>query len=296
MIDLKLLIQAGVQFGHQTWRWNPNMAPYIWGKKNGVHLIDVSKTAFQLEKAAQFLEGVATEGKQVLWVGTKTSAKETVEAIGRNFKCPSVAHRWVGGTLTNNSQVKKSITKLLHLQDVIEKATVGAYTKKELGSIQKLVDRLEKNVGGIKNMTWPVGALIVVDIRKEHSAVREAIAAGVPVVAIVDTNNDPSLVDYVIPANDDVARSVKVILDYLAEAVERGLKVAKETKKAAQTTAEVPADRMISQMVEQAFGLEGASAEAKKAGAGNKPGAQRRGPVRGGSSRPGGNAPRRPKE
>ena len=296
MIELSLLIQNCVQFGHQTWRWCPRMAPFIWGKKNGIHLIDVSKTAQQLERAAQFLESIASEGKQILWIGTKPAAKETVDAIGRRLRMPAVAHRWIGGTLTNNSQVKKSITKLLHLKDVIEKYDKEQYTKKELGTVQKLADRLNKNVGGIQTLNWPVGALVVVDIRKEHSAVREAIAAGVPVVAIVDTNNDPSTVEYPIPANDDVARSIRVLLDYLADAAERGYKVAKASRKAPEAAASAVAQQQeVAQLVEQAIGLsEEETNDNKKKARPVVGGAQPKRPVnaRGGSA-PRGGAPRR---
>lgn len=261
MIDLKLLVQSGVQFGHQTWRWCPKMAPYIWGKKNGIHLIDVSKTAFQLEKAANFLEHIAAEGKQILWVGSKPAAQAIILEVGGRLSMPTVVHRWVGGTLTNYPQVRKSVTKYLHLQEALEKSDKDLYTKKEYGVMQKLVNRLDKNVGGIQTLRWPVGAVVVVDVKKEQSAVREARAAGIPVVALVDTNVDPSLVDYVIPSNDDIARAVKILLDYLAEAVERGIKTAKENKK--ETVAN--AEQTINQLVEQSYAFhEGESTDADK--------------------------------
>jgi len=261
MIDLKLLVQSGVQFGHQTWRWCPKMAPYIWGKKNGIHLIDVSKTAHLLEKAANFLEQIAAEGKQILWVGSKPAAQAIIIEVGGRLSMPTVVHRWVGGTLTNYPQVRKSVTKYLHLQEALEKSDKDLYTKKEYGVMQKLVNRLDKNVGGIQTLRWPVGAVVVVDVKKEQSAVREARAAGIPVVALVDTNVDPSLVDYVIPSNDDIARAVKILLDYLAEAVKRGIKTAKENKK--ETVAN--AEQTINQLVEQSYAFhEGESTDADK--------------------------------
>lgn len=236
MIDFRLLVKAGVHFGHQSSRWCPRMAPYIWGKKNGVHLIDVSKTAHQLEKAAKFLESVAAEGQTILWVGTKKPAQAGIKQAAGVCGMPSVTHRWIGGTLTNNIQVKKSITKYLHLGDVLKKADTTHYTKKELNSYQKRLDRLGKNVGGIVKMKWPVGALVVVDVKKEQSVVREAAVMGIPVIALVDTNSDPSKVAYVIPGNDDAPRSINVIIEYLSEAVQRGKeladKVAKEAKDA----------------------------------------------------------------
>jgi len=227
-IDFQELVKAGVHFGHQTSRWCPKMAPYIWGYKNNVHLIDVSKTAFQLEKAARFLESVAAEGKSILWVGTKKAAQTIVHNTAKSLSQPYVNHRWIGGTLSNNSQVKKSVTKLLHFEDIIARADkFPHYTKKEFNVFQKMIDRLEKNVGGIRNLHWPVGALVLVDVTKERSALREAAAVGIPVVALVDTNGDPSLVDYVIPANDDAPRAIKVIIDHLVLAVQQGKETAR---------------------------------------------------------------------
>lgn len=222
MIDLKKLIEAGVHFGHQTWRWCPKMKPYIWGSKNSIHLIDVSKTAVQMEKAAQALEQIAAEGKPILWVGTKKAAQKPVLDVAQRLQCPYVTHRWIGGTLTNFPQVKKSVTKLLHYEDILSKANEHFYTKKELGLLQKMAERHRKNVGGITKLTWPIGAVVVVDVKKEHTAVKEAVAAGVPVIGIVDTNSDPSLIQYVIPANDDIVRSINIILGYLADATDRG--------------------------------------------------------------------------
>lgn len=238
MIDFKLLVKNGVHFGHQSSRWCPLMNPYIWGKKSGVHLIDISKTASQLEKAAKFLEKAAQEGGTILWVGTKKPAQTAMQEAGTVTTMPSVTHRWIGGTLTNHLQVKKSITKYLHLQDVLKKsAESNYYTKKELNTFQKRVERLEKNIGGIVKMKWPVAALVVVDVRKEASAVKEANVMGIPVVAIVDTNSDPSLVTHVIPANDDAPKSIKVLIDYLAAATAKGKeafdKVQKEEAEAA---------------------------------------------------------------
>ena len=222
-VDFKELVKAGVHFGHQTSRWCPKMAPYIWGYKNNVHLIDVSKTAYQLEKAAAFLEGIAAEGKSILWIGTKKPAQAIIQSMANKLEMPFVNHRWVGGTLSNRPQVRKSVTKLLHFEDVLSKSEqFPLYTKKEFNTITKVAGRLEKNVGGIRNLHWPLGALVVVDVSKERSAIKEAVAVGIPVVAIVDTNGDPSMVNYVIPGNDDAPRAIKVVLDFLAEAVEAG--------------------------------------------------------------------------
>jgi small subunit ribosomal protein S2 len=230
MIDFRQLAKAGVHFGHQTARWNPKMASYIWGQRNGVHLIDVSKTAYQLEKAAQFLTSLVAEGKQVLWVGTKKPAHEAINNVGALLKMPHVTHRWIGGTLTNYSQVKKSITRLLHFEDIIQKSEQFPYTKKELNNFQKMIGRLGKSIGGIRSLKWPVGAVVLVDVRKEQTVLREARSVGVPVIALVDTNGDPSLVDYVIPCNDDSPKAINLVLDYLAQAAQRGLVLAAEKK------------------------------------------------------------------
>jgi small subunit ribosomal protein S2 len=226
---IKRLVEAGVHFGHLMSRWCPKMAPYIWGNRNKVHLIDVSKTAHQLERAAQFLESVAAEGKQVLWVGTKKAAQGAIAQAAKVSHMPSVNHRWIGGTLSNFIQVKKSVTKLAHHEDVIEKAEkMPHYTKKELNVFQKLVQRLDKNVGGIRQLKWPIGAVVIVDVRKEAAALREAVTMGIPVVGLVDTNNDPSLVDYVIPGNDDAPEAVACILEVLGAAVARGVEMYKQ--------------------------------------------------------------------
>jgi small subunit ribosomal protein S2 len=237
LIDLKKLIDAGVHFGHKTSRWNPKMEPFIWGQRNSIHLINVRATGDCLERSAKFLEAVAADKKTILWVGTKKVAQEIIATIGKRLNSPYVVHRWIGGTLTNNSQVKKSVTKLLHLEDVLAKSEQHAYTKKEYGVFQKMADRLVKNVGSIRNFTLPVGAVILVDVKKEQTALREAAAMGIPVVALVDTNSDPSLVQYPIPCNDDAAASVRVILDYLADAVENGQKIAAQRKEDAATAA-----------------------------------------------------------
>jgi small subunit ribosomal protein S2 len=221
------------------------MAPYIWGQRSGIYLIDVSKTANQIEKAAQFLQSIAAQGKQILWVGTKKPAQGVVGKVGQSLKMPYVTYRWIGGTLTNNSQVRKSITRLLHFEDILKKSAEFSYTKKELGTFNKIAGRLDKNVGGIRTLRWPVGAVVLVDVRKEQTALREATAMGIPVVALVDTNGDPSLVSYVIPANDDSPKSVELIIDYLGQAAQQGLTAAaqhKADKAAAATEETVPTE------------------------------------------------------
>jgi small subunit ribosomal protein S2 len=237
MVDFRELVQHGIHFGHQTSRWCPKMAPYIWGHRNGIHLIDVTKTARAMENAAAFLEQITSEGKTVLFVGTKKSAQGAIEKAGKELNVPYVTYRWIGGTLTNFSQVKKAVTKLLHHEDILAKSENYPYTKKELTVFNKMVERLDRSIGGIRSLTWPVGAVVLVDVKKEDTALREANIAGIPVVALVDTNNDPSLVNYVIPANDDSPRAVAFVVDYLAQSVARGKAKAEETQKKQQSEA-----------------------------------------------------------
>lgn len=230
MIDLKSLIKAGVYFGHQKSRWCPKMAPYIWGHRSGIHLIDVSKTALNLEKAATFLKTLAEQKKPILWVGTKQAAQQVVYETATKLDMPFIIHRWVGGLVTNFPQVKKSVTKLLHGEDILSKSEDSYYTKKELSRLQKSIYKLNKTIGGIKNLTWPIGAIVIVDAKKEETAIKEAAQSGVPVIALVDTNSDPSFIDYVIPGNDDSPKAIRIILEYLADAVAQGKSRAAQIK------------------------------------------------------------------
>lgn len=251
-IDLKKLIQAGVPFGHPTSSWAPKMAPYIWGHKNKVYLIDVSKTAHQMEKAAEFLKSVILDGKSILWVGTKKPAREIIQQTAESLNFPYVAHRWIGGTLSNFIQVKKSVTKLLHFEDILSKDDHEHYTKKEISTLQKKQYRLKANIGGIINLKWPLGALVIVDVRKEQAALKEAVGLGIPVVALVDTNSDPSLVSYVIPANDDAPKSIRIIIDYLADAIKEAQEKAIAQGKKVQEVAEIAekSDDVVAVMLE----------------------------------------------
>ncbi|MFH0897998.1 MAG: 30S ribosomal protein S2 [bacterium] len=228
-IDLKDMLNAGVHFGHKTSRWSPKMRSYIWGAKNRVHLIDVSKTAFLLEQTGKFLKERAAEGKKFLWIGTKKPAAKIIKETAESLKMPYVINRWIGGSLSNFEQVKKAITRLLHLRDVVNKPTVN-YTKKEIASVQKEIDRLEKNVGGIIDLMYPPEAIIIVDAKKEFSAVREAAGLNIPVIAMVDTNTDPDMINFVIPSNDDSPRSIQFIISYLASCVQEGIKLLKTKK------------------------------------------------------------------
>lgn len=277
MIDLRLLIKNGVHFGHQTARWCPQMKPFIWGSKNDIHLIDVSKTAHGLERAARFLEEVASEGRTILWVGTKKAAQKSIERIAQETGSPSVEHRWVGGTFTNNRMVRKAIGNLLDYEGIIEKSEQFPYKKKELNTLKKRMSRLDRIVGGIKNLSWPVGAVVVVDVKKEHVCVKEAQSVGIPIVAIVDTNGDPTGIDFVIPGNDDAPRSVNLLLEYLAEATKKGKETAASKPRAESSS-------LVDGYETAYHGFEGEEEEdaAKKKAAGprrpqqRKPGAQQR--------------------
>ena len=234
MIALSELLKAGIHFGHRTSRWSPRMRPYIWGSRNNIHLIDISKTAFLLERAGKFLQQLASEGKPVLWVGTKRPAQKIVKQLAEQTKMPCVIHRWIGGTLTNNDQIKKAVTRLLHLRDVVEKS-INQYGKKEQSMLTKEVARLEKSVGGIVDGEFPPGAVVIVDARKERSAVKEAICTSLPIVAMVDTNTDPTGISYVIPSNDDSPRAISFVMEYLGACVVAGQKEFEKTKKVKKT-------------------------------------------------------------
>lgn len=243
MLHFKDLITAGVHFGHPRTRWCPKMKPYIWGIRNDVHLIDVAKTAQLTERAAQFLKQTAADGKTILWVGTKKAARDIIATSAQKVGMPYVNHRWIGGTISNWEQVKKSLTKLLHYEDILSKTdkSTSLYTKKEYNVFNKVVERLSKCIGGIRTLKNPIGALVVVDVRKEHSAIKEAVSRGIPVVALVDTDGDPSI-DYVIPANDDAPRSIKIIIDYLADATAQGKEASDKNREAAKKEAQENAE------------------------------------------------------
>lgn len=243
--DIKGMLQAGVHFGHKTSRWSPKMRPYIWGSSNKVHLIDVSKTAFLLGHAGAFLKSVAMQGGVFLWVGTKRPAQDIVKKTAESLKMPYIINRWVGGTLSNYNQVKKAVTRLLYLRDVLDKPT-GNYKKKEMVMIQKEVARLEKNVGGIIDLQYPPAAVIVVDAKREYSAIKEASSLGVPVIGLVDTNTDPEGINYVIPANDDSPKSIAFIMNYLETCAREGREYY-----AANAKEERPAQREISAAAEK---------------------------------------------
>ena len=222
VISMKQLLEAGVHFGHHTRRWNPKMAEYIFTERNGVYIIDLQKTVKKLEEAYMFLRQVSMEGGNILFVGTKKQASDAIKEEADRCGCYYVNMRWLGGMLTNFKTIKKSIARLNALHRMEDDGTFELLPKKEVISLVKEINDLERNLGGIKNMETLPSAMFVVDPRKEKNAVAEARKLGIPVVAIVDTNCDPDDADYVIPGNDDAIRAIKLITSVLADAIIEG--------------------------------------------------------------------------
>lgn len=219
VVSMKQLLEAGVHFGHQTRRWNPKMAPYIFTERNGIYIIDLQKTVKKVEDAYDFIRSVVSEGKHVLFVGTKKQAQETVKEEATRCGMYYVHERWLGGMLTNYNTIQKRIERLKALEAMEEDGTFEVLTKKEVAKLKGEAEKLERFLGGIKDMPGLPGALFVIDPRKEHIAIAEARRLNIPIVAIVDTNCDPDEVDYVIPGNDDAIRAVKLLTSKMAEAV-----------------------------------------------------------------------------
>lgn len=223
VISMKQLLEAGVHFGHQTRRWNPKMAPYIFTERNGIYIIDLQKTVKKVDEAYNFIRDVAAEGKDVLFVGTKKQAQEAIQEEAERVGMHFVNNRWLGGMLTNFQTIKSRIARLEELNTMEEDGTFDVLPKKEVAGLLNEMDKLEKNLGGIRNLNSDnIGCMFVVDPRKERIAISEAHTLGIPVVAIVDTNCDPDEVDYVIPGNDDAIRAVKLIAAKLADAIIEG--------------------------------------------------------------------------
>jgi small subunit ribosomal protein S2 len=230
-VDIKALLEAGVHFGHKTSRWHPKMAPYIHSKRQDSHIIDLTKTVEGLDKALPFLTQVAESGKPILFVATKKQTKEAVKAIAEATKQPYMTERWLGGTLTNVATVTAQIKKLKDLERRMAAGDLEKrYSKLEVQRFQEEIDALNLKYGGIKDLSGKPGALFIIDVIGDVNAIREAKTIGVPVVAVVDTNADPSLVDYVIPGNDDAIKGINLLLDYVRQAIEAGRGVSKEEK------------------------------------------------------------------
>ena len=222
VISMKQLLEAGVHFGHQTRRWNPKMKKFIFTERNGIYIIDLQKTVKKVEEAYFFLRDVAMEGKSILFVGTKKQAQESIESEALRSGQYFVANRWLGGMLTNFKTIRSRVERLNQIDKMEESGEFALLPKKEVINLIHEREKLEKNLGGIRNMTELPGALFIVDPRKEHLAVAEARNLGIPIVAIVDTNCDPDEIDFPIPGNDDAIRAVKLIAAKMADAVIEG--------------------------------------------------------------------------
>ena len=222
VVSMKQLLEAGVHFGHQTRRWNPKMARYIFTERNGIYIIDLQKTVKKLEEAYMFVRDVAANGDNVLFVGTKKQAGESIKEEAERAGAHYVNARWLGGMMTNFKTIRRRIQRLEQLRKMQEDGTFDRLPKKEVGKLELEIEKLEKYLGGIKTMDKLPGALFIVDPRKERIAVAEAKKLGIPIVAIVDTNCDPDEIDYVIPGNDDAIRAVKLIAGTMADAIIEG--------------------------------------------------------------------------
>lgn len=232
-VDIKDLLKAGAHFGHKTSRWHPKMEPYIHSKREGSHIIDLAKTVEGLDKALSFIAKTVAGGKQVLFVGTKRQAKDIVRAAAEEVKMPFVTERWMGGMLTNQNTMSARIRHLKNLESRMDSGELTKrYSKLEVQRFQEEIDDLNLKLGGIKDMNGHPGAVIITDVPTDKNAINEARKLNIPVVAIVDTNANPSEVDYVIPANDDAIKSVELIVDYLKQAVAEGVSTrqSKESK------------------------------------------------------------------
>lgn len=222
VVSMKQLLEAGVHFGHQTRRWNPKMAPYIFTERNGIYIIDLQKTVKKLEDAYMAVRDIAADGKEILFVGTKKQAQDSIREEAERCGMPYVNARWLGGMLTNFNTIQRRIKRLEQLKTMEADGTFDMLPKKEVIKLQLEIAKLEKYLGGVKEMKKLPGALFVVDSRKEKNAIAEARKLNIPIVAIVDTNCDPDEIDYVIPGNDDAIRAVKLIASTMADAIIEG--------------------------------------------------------------------------
>ena len=222
-MEIKELVKAGVHFGHLTRKWNPNMSPYIYSEKNGIHIINLYKTLQKLEESCSALEKIASSGRKILFVATKKQAKDIVAKCAEEVKMPYITERWPGGMLTNFVTIRKAVKKMSTIDRSKQDGTFESLSKKEKLRVDRTRAKLEKNLGSISSMTRLPGAIFVVDIRREQIAVKEAIKLNIPVFAMVDTNTDPRLVDFGIPANDDASKSIEIILNTITRSIKDGL-------------------------------------------------------------------------
>ena len=229
-LEVKDLLDSGVHFGHLTRKWDPNMAPFIYMERNGIHIINLYKTAAKLEEASKALSKIAASGRKILFVATKKQAKDIVAKKAADAKMPYITERWPGGMLTNFVTIRKAVKKMAAIDRMKKDGTFNTLSKKERLQVDRLRTKLEKNLGSISEMTRLPGALFVVDVKREYIAIKEAQKLKIPIFAMVDTNSDPRQVDYVIPANDDASKSIEKIMSAVSEAVIEGLAVRKAEK------------------------------------------------------------------
>mgnify|MGYP003520217496 FL=1 len=264
MIDFNQMLDAGVHFGHLRRKWNPKMAPYIYMERNGIHIIDLHKTAAKVEEASAALKQIAKSGKKMLFVATKKQAKDIVAERVKRTNMPFVTERWPGGMLTNFVTIRKAIKKMNSLEKLLADKDSTAISKRERLQITREKAKLEKNLGSIADLTRLPSALFIVDINKEHIAVAEAKRLNIPTFAMVDTNCDPNAVDFPIPANDDASKSISLILDYVCNAIEEGCqerKMDKDTRQAEEAEAE---ERLATELLDDEVAPEEAQNKVKK--------------------------------
>lgn len=264
-IEVKDLLKAGVHFGHLTRKWNPNMAPYIYMERNGIHVINLYKTAAKLKEANEALKKIAASGRKILFVATKKQAKDIVSTKAGQVSMPYITERWPGGMLTNFVTIRKSVKKMTAIDRMKKDGTFNTLSKKERLQVDRLRAKLEKNLGSIADMTRLPGAIFVVDIVREHIAVKEARKLNIPVFAMVDTNSDPRAVDYVIPANDDASKSIDAILTQVTQAVAEGLAERKSNKQDAKEAEEAAAKSPVAEKAEPTAKEEKTTTTQKKA-------------------------------
>jgi small subunit ribosomal protein S2 len=247
-ISYQDLLDAGVHFGHLTRKWDPKMAPYIFMEKNGIHIIDLNKTIVCLEDAAEYMRSVVRSGRKIMFVATKKQAKNIVEEQAQRLKMPYVTERWLGGMLTNFATIRKSLKKMSSMEKLMKDEAYLNLAKRERLMISREKDKLKKVLGGIQDLTRLPAALFVVDIKREHIAVKEAIKLNIPVIAMVDTNSNPDVVDMPIPANDDAFKSIQIITDYITKAIEEGLMERKKDKEDTKQDDEEQAKREVDEV------------------------------------------------
>ncbi len=229
-IEINDLIESGVHFGHLTRKWNPNMAPYVYTERKGIHIIDLYKTAAKIDEAGSALGKIAASGRKILFVATKKQAKDIVSDKAKAVNMPFITERWPGGMLTNFVTIRKAVKKMAYIDRMKKDGSFEALSKREKLQINRQRAKLEKNLGSIVDMTRLPGAILIVDIKREHIAVAEAQKLNIPIFAMVDTNSDPRPIDYVIPSNDDASKSIDKVLSYLIDAISEGLAERKKSK------------------------------------------------------------------